>query len=282
MQKTPPKRLNYLDLCLIGHPVAQSRSPAIHNHWLSTHAIKGNYGLRDIEPGGFDTDINDIINRYDGFNLTAPHKQKIIPYIDHLSDAAHAIGAVNTVYKKACKTYGDNTDYKGFLEPIKHLNTLTSILVIGAGGAARAVLYGLKMMGINQITVTNRSFDKIDSLATITDIQPLPYNTVNHFIKDQKIDLIINTTSCGMAKNSYETYDALPFDFSGIDRKTIFYDLVYNPLETDFLKQARHNGHQTINGLDMLLHQAAYAFKHWTDVYPTIDDALKTSIIKTF
>ncbi len=271
-----------LKLCLVGHPVEQSRSPMIHNHWLCDNDINGDYGLYDIQPEKFDNEIRTAINHYDGFNLTAPHKQKIIPYLDILSDAATAIGAVNTVYKREGKLYGDNTDYLGFLEPLKHLKNIDNILVIGAGGASRAILYGLKIIGAKKITVTNRSFEKIASLTSITETHALPYGDVEPFVKDQKIDMIINTTSCGMVKNNLEYYDDLPFNFSATQQETIFYDLVYNPLETTFLKQAKNRDQQTINGLDMLLYQAAHAFKHWTNIYPAIDDDLKTSIIKTF
>lgn len=206
-----------------------------------------------------------------GFNLTVPYKQTVIPYLDWLTDSARAIGAVNTVYRFGKKWYGTNTDAEGFwLSLKKEWNWKPkgkTVLILGAGGAARAVLYALASRGVKTIAVSNRTESKAQELIFDFEKQ-FPktrfFSTAVNSKKDlAAFDLIINTTSLGLKKADKDVLSTALIPSAKEGRK-YFVDLIYNPAETPFLHAARKKGHFTLNGLPMLLYQGARAFEIWT------------------
>ncbi len=254
---------------IIGYPLEHSFSPKIHNAAFSELGISAVYEKFEIAPDQFKETIPKIKNGdWYGFNVTIPYKQSIIPFLDAVEPVTKKIGAVNTIRVRGDGSWlGFNTDYQGFLHPIAgNLKNFKKVIMIGAGGAARAVAFGLlSHCTPEELAILNRSLENARALAghlsefdkTKVTIQKTDDTGALHF----KADLIINTTSVGMGSRSGALIiDPVPF----CKMKTIVYDLIYNPAETRFLRRARQAGFKTINGLPMLLGQAAEAFKIWT------------------
>lgn len=265
--------------CVIGHPIAHSRSPLIHGHWLAEHGIKGSYTKLDVAPGelaGFAKAMRDGFWR--GANVTVPHKQAVAAHLDELTNAARKIGAANLLYTSNSKLIGDNTDFIGFLA---HLDQSVSgwasktetALVLGAGGAARAVIYGLNQRGVSRFIVVNRDQARIAELSAALGIvvEAIDWSKADAAVA--RADLIVNTTSLGM-----KGQPPLQLDLSGLKPGTIVDDIVYVPLLTPLLTDAAQRGAQIVDGLGMLLHQAAPAFARWFAVMPTVSPELRTLI----
>ena len=252
---------------IIGFPLAHSFSPKIHNRAFKAYGIAAEYLKIEIPPERFESVISDFKkeNRA-GFNVTIPYKTKILPFLDELDARAQQIGAVNTILvSEEGKWIGFNTDYIGFLKPIiEFKDSLKKCLVLGAGGAARAVSIGIASgLTARELIIANRTLEKAQTLTeSISSFQTLKTSSCQiKAIPADQFDLIVNTTSVGMGKQGNKTIiDIRPFSHS----KTIVYDLIYNPAETLFLKTARKAGLTTINGLPMLVYQAEEAFKIWT------------------
>ncbi len=259
---------------VIGHPIKHSRSPLIHNMWLAQENIFGTYNALDVPP----EDLKDFCalmrdSHLKGFNVTLPHKEKIMTLCDHVDETARAIGAVNTVKIENGELHGTNTDAYGFIENLKHAAPTfnfseNAALILGAGGAARAVLYGLKAAGIKEITLTNRTPQKAQLLADeFGDIMVIDWaaraKNSDHY------GLLVNTTSLGMASQA-----ALDMDITALSGGATIYDLVYNPLQTDLLTAAAAKGCAGIGGLGMLIYQAEKAFEIWFGVKPNVTPAL--------
>ena len=259
---------------VIGHPIKQSRSPDIHNAWLKQKDISGTYSAIDVPPEELE-DFCALLkdSHLKGCNVTLPHKQAIMDYCEDIDDTARKIGAVNTIAVKDQKLYGTNTDAYGFIQNLKEAFPdidfpSANAVVLGAGGAARAVLYGLKEEGTQNITLTNRTQEKAENLAAdFSGIDVQPWEERQNILGD--CTLLINTTSLGMHGKG-----ALTLDVSQLPAAAIVYDLIYNPLQTDLLKNAAEKGCKTLHGLGMLVHQAAKSFELWFGETPVIEDSL--------
>ena len=269
---------------LLGWPVAHSRSPVIHNHWLAEHGIPGRYMLFPVPPEKLEAAVRGIATLgLRGCNVTTPHKQAIFPLLDRVDDLARRIGAVNTVVVEKDGTLtGFNNDGNGFIQSLKDVDPQWRpdsgpITVLGAGGAARAVVASLAAQGAKEIRLTNRTLDKAKEIA----------DAVGGFVKvwpwEQRADaldgiaMLANATSLGMAGKP-------PLDISldRLPKRALVGDLIYIPPETPLLAAARARGNVTVNGLGLLLNQARPAFNAWFGVMPEITPALKQAIAATF
>jgi shikimate dehydrogenase len=265
-----------IQLGLIGYPLGHSLSPKIHTAALSACNLQGNYSLFPIHPE--DTQVLiDLLARVrsgeiTGLNVTIPHKQNVIELMDELTPTAKAIGAVNTIYMREGKLIGDNTDALGFLSDLKkfigyrELGIGKSALVLGAGGSARAIGYALINDGWN-VTIAARRIEQAQELAMQfknTNAMELNFQT----FKPSTFNLLVNTTPVGMTPNINQS--PLPEKLS-LPSNTFIYDLVYNPLETKLVKDARAQGLNAATGLGMLIEQAALAFEIWTGHNPPRD-----------
>jgi shikimate dehydrogenase len=262
---------------VIGNPIVHSLSPIIHNYWMKKYGLMDyKYQKRKIEEKDLENVIKEIKNdEITGINVTVPFKKKIIPFLDELSPDAKKLQSVNTIKKINNKICGYNTDWMGFSDTIEKIyhdkNPIKSslkdkkILILGAGGATPAILYSLQKYN-GEIFITNRTKEKANQLKT-----QYPQIEILNWGKRPKIcDVVINTTSVGL--NSDEKIN-LNFDDCK-NEETLFYDLIYNPRETNFLKEARLRGNKTMNGQMMLINQAKYSFSLWTKINPEIDSQL--------
>ena len=249
-----------------------SLSPIIHNTFFEENNINGEYFAIPVLQDNLNKMLSDLQNDgYVGVNLTIPHKINAIKYLDDIDNSAQVIGAINTILFKKNKMIGYNTDAFGFIENLnKKINNWklnNKALIIGAGGASRAALYGLKVNKIQDIIVVNRTLERAKELAKEFDIDFNSFDNIQKILKDR--NLVVNTTSMGM-----NNLNNLKIDFSYINKNTIVYDIVYTPLITEFLKSAQNNNLRIVDGLGMLLLQAAKAFKIWFDIYPNISNDL--------
>jgi shikimate dehydrogenase len=257
---------------LIGWPLGHSLSPLMHNAAFAKLDLDWAYIPLPVNPDHVEPALKGLAAlSFVGVNVTVPHKQAVMRYMDELSDAARLTGAVNTIHIQDGKYIGYNSDAIGFLKSLYEAGCYPRglrVVVLGAGGAARAAVYALARDKADLITVINRTAQRAaflvedladafpDSTLTFAELAPRFLEAL-----DGEVDLVINTTSVGM----YPNIDSSPWPAEvSIPRRAIFCDLVYNPLETAFLAQARAAGVPVINGLGMLIHQGAYAFEKWT------------------
>lgn len=258
---------------IIGYPVGHSLSPKMHTAAFEALGLKWDYSLVPVAPDEIEATLQRIQQAgWRGVNVTVPHKQTVIPYVDYLTKAAASIGAVNTlVYDEGQLGWiGYNTDWIGFLEALKEAGfdpTNCRAVLLGAGGAARAVLYALLDQGAT-VTIANRNHAKAEALAlefsTVFEraIAVCALNDTEGLQQAlEQSTLLVNSTSVGMSP--YITGDPLPPNLTIPPHLTV-YDLVYNPRETQLLKRARAAGATAIDGLGMLIHQGAEAFRLWT------------------
>ncbi len=257
---------------VIGYPLTHSLSPQIHNHAFKILKINAAYEKIEIPPESFNESISEIKSGgYGGFNITIPYKLKIMSFLDEIDSDAKIIGAVNTIVRKENKWVGYNTDVYGFIAPLLEFkNRLLNCLVLGTGGAARAVIFALaRYLQPQSITIAGRNPEKAANLSTefgsLFEMIHLGHRSLNGAESIlSEFNLIINTTPLGTFPNIEQT--PLP-TIMNLTEQTIVYDLVYNPLETKLLKVAGRAGKNIflINGMEMLLQQAASAFKLWTN-----------------
>lgn len=257
---------------LIGWPVEHSLSPAMHNSAFIQVGLDWVYIPVPVRPSRVEQALKGLAAlSFVGVNVTVPHKQAVIRYMDELDDAARITGAVNTIQLKDGKYCGFNTDTTGFLNSLIEANChpkKMQVAVLGAGGAARAVVYALARAEASAVTVFNRTAERaaflVDDLADTfpnSHLRFAPLASEALAALNDEVDLVINTTSVGMSPN----VGKCPWpDDVPVPKQATFCDLVYNPLETKFLARARAAGIATIDGLGMLVHQGAYAFEIWT------------------
>lgn len=253
-------------LGLLGHPIAHSKSPEMMNAALQSAGQPYVYLAYDVAPGELKEVVSGFRYTMCGWNVTIPHKVTIIPYLDELDHFAKEIGAVNTVVVREGACIGYNTDGIGYVRSLEEETNLkwdqSSVLIIGAGGAARAVGYALAQAGVQQITIANRTFEKgkrlADHLSRFTMTSAVSLDQCKKEL--DKSTLIINTTSVGMFPHLDET----PISGSWISSGQVVSDLIYHPRETLLLQEARKRGAFIHTGLGMLVHQAAVAFELWT------------------
>jgi len=264
---------------VIGHPISHSKSPFIHGYWLSQYGIDGEYKTYDIAPENLESGIQELVALgLSGFNVTLPHKQKIISLCKTLSDEAQAIGAVNTVTIDANgDLHGHNTDAFGFAQNLNQAIpnfdwAASRVLVIGAGGAARAILYALSKNNVASITITNRTLESAVELAKLYGANVVDWENRNSAVAG--IDLLINTTSLGM-----KGQEDLDIDLSALKQNAVVYDIVYVPLMTQLLQQAQTKGARIVTGIGMLLHQARPGFEKWFGKYPDVTAELEKIIL---
>jgi len=252
---------------LIGHPISHSLSPLMHQTALDYHDLNAHYYAVDL----LNEDITDFISWFNrdsflGCNITLPYKKLFIDVVDQLEPLAESVGAINTITKTQSKLIGFNTDVYGFLHPLRQYREKlegSTAIVYGTGGASKAVKSGLISMGIRKILFVTRSADNkidIDLSGESIDIQYIDYSQWPAFIDD--VSIVINATPLGMHVN--RQLSPVKMDEYDLLKDKICFDLVYNPLDTTFLKNAREAGGLTINGLHMLIHQGNQSFNLWT------------------
>jgi len=262
-------------IALLGHPVAHSKSPLLHNCALKRLELPYSYLAFDIEPNLLSDAVDGLkALGFRGGNVTIPYKVEIIPYLDELTKEAETIGAVNTILWENNRLIGDNTDGKGYLSSLLQdypkLNIKeTTVAIIGAGGAARAIAATLLMEQVKQIFIINRTFSKgvqlSNDLRSLGNIQALDF--FQFTLLKKEINLLINTTNVGM----YPYTEEMPVDVEVLHKDLIVSDVVYNPKQTLLLRTAEAKGLQIHGGLGMLAYQGALAFKKWTGVEAPIE-----------
>jgi len=269
---------------LLGWPVAHSRSPVIHNHWLAQFGIPGRYVLFPVPPEKLEAAVRGLSALgLRGCNVTTPHKQAIFPMLDRVDDLARRIGAVNTVVVEKDGTLtGFNNDGNGFIQSLRDAKPdwrpdSGPILVLGAGGASRAVAASLAAQGATEIRVTNRTREKAQEIADAVGaaVRIVPWEQREDALDG--IAMLANATSLGSAGKP-----PLEMPLDRLPRDAIVGDLIYVPPETPLLAAARARGNVTVNGLGLLLNQARPAFNAWFGVMPEITPALRAAIAATF
>lgn len=264
---------------VIGHPVSHSKSPVVHEYWIDKYNLSGTYEKIDITEEELSVGIQKLIDDgYAGFNVTVPHKQNIIPLCDEIDETAKLIGAVNTVKISDGKLYGFNTDAYGFIENLKSHDADIegkTAFVLGAGGASRAVVYGLLDAGAGKVLISNRTKEKCNEISMINPdkIQIIDWTDRNEALDG--VDILVNTTSLGMAGQP-----SLGIDLSALPAAATVSDIVYAPLMTELLKSAQGNGNKIVTGIGMLLHQARPAFEKWFGVLPEVTEDLEALVLK--
>ncbi|MGA0561994.1 shikimate dehydrogenase [Ancylobacter sp. VNQ12] len=261
---------------IIGHPVAHSRSPLIHGYWLKQHGIDGDYGRLDVAPDEIEAFLGDFpASGLVGANVTVPHKEAAFRAAQERDPVAQALGAVNTLWLENGTLHGANTDVHGFLanldaaEP-EWARALGEAVVLGAGGAARAVVYGLINRGVDRVVVANRTLARAEALRQQFGARVLPVYWRDLAGRLDGCRLLVNTTSLGM-----KGQPPLDVDLSALSPDALVSDIVYVPLETPLLKAAKARGLKTVDGLGMLLHQAVPGFERWFGVRPEVTPELR-------
>lgn len=262
---------------IMGWPVSHSLSPKLHGYWLSHYHINGSYEPMPVSPGDLAWAIGALASRgLCGVNVTIPHKETIIPLLDSIDDEAKAIGAVNTIVVDAKgRLHGSNTDAYGFLENIapRLPASREKAVVLGAGGAARAVCHALRRAGFKSIIVINRTRRRAEELARwFAGITVVDWPHRGEALADT--DLLVNATSLGMTGK-----EPLDLDLSALPKSALVTDIVYAPLVTPLLAAAQARGNPVVDGLGMLLHQAVPGFAAWFGKKPEVTEALRTHVL---
>jgi len=264
---------------VIGWPIKHSRSPLIHGHWLDVYNIKGSYEKIAVAPETLESFIKNLkANNLSGLNITVPHKEQVFQFADVVTEDAKAIGAANTLWFENDQLIAGNTDGYGFITHLKESapswDQSKPAMVLGAGGASRALLFALLKEGISEIKLTNRTIERAENLAKEfgEKIKVINWEEKEHHLDD--CSLLVNSTSLGMTGSA-----PLEIDISSLPKTAICYDIVYAPLETQLLKDAKVLGLGTVDGLGMLLHQAVPGFEKWFGVRPKVTDELRQIIL---
>ena len=258
---------------VIGDPIAHSMSPAMHNDLFQAYGIDAHYQPLHVRRENLKEAVIGLkAIGIAGFNITIPHKETIIPFLDKLDPLAEAIGAVNTVVNEDGKFVGYNTDGSGYLQGLLTLLPTIkekNILIIGAGGAARALYFTLAQAGVNRLDICNRTTQKAKQL-----INECPFHVLSVAIGKEEAEkkladyqLLIQTTPIGMSPN----IESLPLSLHNLETDALVSDIIYNPLETKILREAKNKGAKIQNGLDMFVYQGALAFEKWTGIFPNIE-----------
>mgnify|MGYP001390305589 FL=1 len=251
---------------VIGNPIEHSLSPKLHNYWLKKNNIDAVYDKKQLN----EVDIYNIIlevksGKIDGINVTVPFKQSVIPFLDELTPLAKEAQSVNTIFKKNNKIIGHNTDTGGFELALKYINYDVKdkkIFILGAGGVVPSIILSLKKMGVSRIILSNRTKKKAEDLKKIyRDIEIVDWGEIADF------NIIINATSVGLKSD-----DEIKLDYTDIGPNKLFYDVIYNPKQTNFLSKAKKFGNQIENGKMMFIYQAHQAFAIWHKILPNIDE----------
>ena len=253
---------------VIGNPIEHSLSPKLHNYWIKKNNIDAIYEKKQVNESDIESVISEIKNKkINGINVTVPFKKSVIPFMDELSSEATESQSVNTVYFQNGKVVGHNTDISGFELGIKYSKYDIKnkiVFILGAGGVVSSIIVALKKMGAAKIIVSNRTKSKAEDLNFFfRELEIIDWGETPNF------DMIINATSIGL-KNE----DGIKLDFAGAGPNKFFYDVIYNPKETIFLKRAKLFGNRTENGKMMFIYQAHQSFTIWHKLMPDIDDKI--------
>lgn len=269
---------------VMGWPVAHTRSPVIHNHWIAHHGLKGAYVQLPVQPDHLEKALRGLpALGFAGCNVTVPHKVAVMKWVDSMHPVVHRIGAVNTIVVNSDGSlHGMNTDGNGYIQSLKDAYPTWRadagpVLILGAGGAARAIVVALLDEGAPEIRLCNRNTERADELAQAVGsalVQVIPWSDRNDTMAG--VALMVNTTTQGM-------HGQAPLDvvLDRLPKSALVSDVVYIPLETSLLEAARLRGNRTVNGLGMLLNQARPAFNAWFGIMPKLTPALLTAVKAT-
>ena len=251
--------------CVIGNPIDHSLSPILHNFWLKRNKIDAIYEKKLIEEKEIPKLIESLRKtEINGANVTVPFKNTVIPFLDELSAEAKKTNSVNTICVEKNKIIGHNTDIAGFELALRYINydvKRKKAFIIGAGGVSPSIIFALKNMGCENIYLTNRTLEKAEKIKkTFKDISIQKWGDIPEF------DIVINATSVGLNNEKFD------LEFSKVGNNKFFYDVIYNPSETNFLKEAKLNGNKTENGRMMFIYQAHQSFALWNKALPKIDE----------
>ena len=252
---------------VIGNPIGHSLSPKLHNYWLKQNNINAVYDKIKLDEKEIEGIIQNIKKqKIAGCNVTIPFKKKVIPFLDKLSKQAEQTQSVNTIIFKNGNLIGHNTDTFGFYKAIKSLNFNIEgkkILILGAGGVVPSIVFAIKEMGVSEIMISNRTKQKAENLKILfKDLNILEWGNLTNF------DVAINATSLGLNN------EKINLDFSKFGKNKLFYDVIYNPTETNFLKEGKQLGNMTENGATMFIYQAFEAFKLWHGIEPEVNSEI--------
>ncbi|MGR3320548.1 MAG: shikimate dehydrogenase [Pseudooceanicola sp.] len=266
---------------VIGHPVAHSRSPHLHGHWLRKYGMEGYYVPMDVAPENLEKVLRSLpAAGFVGVNITVPHKEKVMEIADLVTDRAILIGAANTlIFRPDGKIHADNTDGYGFIENLRQgapgwKPDAGPVALLGAGGAARAVIAALLDSGVRDIVIANRTRMRAERLQEDFGRRVRVTEWVKAGNMIEEAALVVNTTALGMTGKP-----ELRVPLDGLHQGQVVTDLVYAPLETRLLAAAAAAGCTTVDGLGMLLHQAVPAFERWFGIRPKVDDALRKAVL---
>ncbi len=268
---------------VVGWPIDHSRSPIIHNYWIEQHGLKGSYERQACPPEDFERFLASMEGAgFIGGNVTIPHKEAAFRGVGWCDGTAQALGAVNTLWLDGGQICGSNTDGYGFLANLDDLapgwssveNLDRGALVIGAGGASRAVVHALVERGFKTVVIANRTLERAQQLAENFGPACLATGLADALDRLPAPAFVVNTTSLGMGKNV-----ELPIDVSGLPEDTLVHDIVYTPLVTPLLGAARKSGLRTVDGLGMLLHQAVPGFERWFGIRPEVTAELRALVL---
>lgn len=266
--------------CVIGWPVEHSRSPLLHGYWLKKYGIDGAYTKRAVAPeavAGFLQSLR--ANGYVGCNVTVPHKAAAFSAADEREDSANAVSAANTLWLSDGKLVAANTDTYGYMTNLSQQapgwdRRDAPVSILGAGGAARAIVFGFLDAGVSEIRVFNRTRARAETLAQQFGSCVKVFDWSQREAGSRDSAVLVNTTTIGM--NGAGTLD---FDLAGFDPECVVSDIVYVPLETELLRKAKSQGLRTVDGVGMLLHQGVPGFEKWFGVRPEVTDELRNLIV---
>jgi len=251
---------------VIGNPIDHSLSPTLHNYWIKNNGIEAIYEKQKLNESELEKFIAQIKKeKIHGVNVTVPFKKTIIPFLDELSVEAEKTQSVNTLYLKNKKVVGHNTDIIGFetsIEKSKYDVVNKKVLILGSGGVVPSIIFALNKMKVSKIIISNRTKEKAQNLKkNFKNIELIEWGEVPNF------DMIINATSIGLKED-----DNIKLNFSSISGNKFFYDVIYNPSETNFLKIGKKLGNKTLNGKLMFIYQGLEAFNIWHGLKPDVDE----------
>ena len=266
---------------VIGDPIWHSKSPILHRFWLNQNNINGHYIPLKVSKMNLELVLKTLPKMgFSGVNVTVPHKESVLKIANEITQSASQIGSANTLTFLPCGGFkADNTDGYGFLKNLEENESTwdplnAKVLIIGAGGASRAVISALLKSGVSKIVITNRTYERANELKEYFDrkIDVIKWNEKEQFLGE--INTLVNTTTLGMLG-----CENLDLPLSSINKGTIVLDLVYNPIKTTLLQNAEKQGCKIIDGLGMLLHQATPGFKEWFGVEPKITNEIRKRIL---
>ena len=265
--------------CVIGSPIAHSRSPLIHGYWLKTLGIPGRYDKIEVKPGALPDFFASMADQgLVGCNVTVPHKEEALRLAAHRTARADEFGAANTIWIENGEIVADNTDSHGYEMSLDQeapgWDQARRALVLGAGGASRAIIAALLRRGIERVDLVNRSVERAEALAAMfgAKVRAFGFERAPDLMKGA--DLLVNTTALGMLGK-----DRLVLPLDTLKESALVSDIVYVPLQTDLLRAASARGHRIVGGLGMLLHQAAPGFERWFGQRPEVDDLTRAAVL---